>query len=95
MTGSVSEQTVGFNLFFFPLCGGAFFLRSLPLAPILSQINPVNPLMTFFLCLGLPSGLFLSGFPTEILYTFLAYPMHTKCCIHIITIIIFGKKYKL
>jgi hypothetical protein len=38
-----------------------------PLVPILSQINPVHTS-------GLPSGLFPSGFPTNILHAFLFYP---------------------
>jgi hypothetical protein len=42
--------------------------KSPPLVPILSQINPVH---TTHLRLGLPSGLFPCGFPTNILYAFL------------------------
>jgi hypothetical protein len=49
--------------------------KSLPLIPILSQINPVHTIPSYLrptsilfthLCLGLPSGLFPSGFPTII-----------------------------
>jgi hypothetical protein len=49
-----------------------------PPVPILSQIDPVHASTSQFLKilvlsshprLGLPSGLFLSGFPTNILYT--------------------------
>jgi hypothetical protein len=48
------------------------------LVPILTQINPVYPIslwsilvLSNLLRLGLPSGLFPSGFPTNILYAFL------------------------
>jgi len=47
--------------------------------PLLNQINPVRVFQNdilriqfniiFHLCLGLPSGLLPSGFPTKILYT--------------------------
>jgi hypothetical protein len=55
--------------------------KSRPLAPTLSQMNPVHILSPYFpkvhsnlsphLHLGPPSGLFPSGFPTQILYAFL------------------------
>jgi hypothetical protein len=55
--------------------------RSLPLVPILSQIKPVHTTkyqlsnIPFNIirhrCLGLPSGLFLSGFPISNLHAFL------------------------
>jgi hypothetical protein len=54
--------------------------KSPPLDPILSQMNSVHNfhhisvshiLKFSHLSLGLPSGLFLSGFPTKILYAFL------------------------
>jgi hypothetical protein len=55
--------------------------KSLPLVTILSHINPVHNTLFYLslrsililfshLCLGLPSGLFPSGFPTNILYAF-------------------------
>jgi hypothetical protein len=57
--------------------------ESSPLVPILSQMNPVDTsilsvlttVLTLFshLCLGLPSGLFYSGFPTRTSYAFLFY----------------------
>jgi hypothetical protein len=49
--------------------------KGLPLVPILIQINPIHSTPFYFstihftdLCLGLPSGLFPSGLPTNILY---------------------------
>ena len=52
---------------------------SLPPAPILSQLNPFHGttshflksilILSTYLCLGLPSGLFPSGFSTKTLYT--------------------------
>jgi hypothetical protein len=52
------------------------------------------------LCLGLPSGLFPSGFPTKNLYTFLFSPIHATYTAHTILLdliirIILGKEYKL
>jgi hypothetical protein len=51
--------------------------KSPPLVPILSQIDPVHTIslrsiliLSTHLRLGLPSGLFPSGFPTNILYAF-------------------------
>jgi hypothetical protein len=55
--------------------------KSPPLVPILSQIDPVDTIPSYLrstlilstdLRLGLPSGLFPSGFPTNILYAFLS-----------------------
>jgi hypothetical protein len=46
---------------------------------------------------GLPSGLFLSGFPTNKLYTFL-FSIRTTCTVHLILdliiLIILGEEYK-
>jgi hypothetical protein len=46
--------------------------KSQPLDPTLKQINLVHPLtlLTIYLCLSLPSGLFPSNFQTKILYAF-------------------------
>jgi hypothetical protein len=50
--------------------------------------------------LGLPSGLFLSGFPTNILYAFLFSPICDTCSAYLIlldliVLIILGEQYKL
>ena len=68
--------------------------KCLPPVPILSQLNPVhNPTSHFLnthlniishLCLGLPSGLFPSGFPNKSLYTPLLSPIYATCPIHFI-----------
>jgi hypothetical protein len=56
--------------------------KSPPLIPILSQINPIYTtishlssflILSAHLCLGLPSGLFHSSFPTNILPAFLIF----------------------
>jgi hypothetical protein len=79
--------------------------KSPPLVPVLIQINPVHTtgsyLSTTHLHLGLPSGLFPSGFPTNILYAFLfsssiraTYPAHLS--LHdLIILVILGEEYKL
>jgi hypothetical protein len=64
--------------------------KSLPLVPILGQIDPVliclRSILTLctHLRLGLPSGLFPSGFPTNILYAFLFSPFRPTCPAHFI-----------
>jgi hypothetical protein len=80
--------------------------ESPPLVPIPSQISPVHTppaclnfiLMSSHLCRGLPSCLFHSGFPTNILYAFLFSPVRNTCPTHLILLvfmilIILGEEY--
>jgi hypothetical protein len=75
--------------------------KSLPVAPVLSQMHPVHTFQPYF-----PkthsnlNGLFLSCFPTKIFYEFLISPMHATYPIHLtlidfITLILFGEACKL
>jgi len=71
------------------------------------QSTPSHPVsltsiltLSSHLRVGLPSGLFPSGFPTTVFHTFLVCPMHATCSVHLIlldliTLIIIGEAYKL
>jgi hypothetical protein len=84
--------------------------KSPPLVPILSEINLIHIIPSYFskihfnivthLRLGLPSGLFHSRFSTNILYAFLFSPIHGTCSAHLILLdliilIILGEEYNL
>jgi hypothetical protein len=66
---------------------------TLPLVPIPCQIDPIHTIpsytrsiliLSIHLRLGLPSGLFPSGFPTKILYAFVFCPTRATCPAHLI-----------
>jgi hypothetical protein len=68
--------------------------KSPPLVSILSQMNLIHTIPSYrskihfniahHLRLGLPSGLFFSGFPTNILYAFLFSPICATYPVHLI-----------
>jgi hypothetical protein len=79
--------------------------KSPPIVPILSQINPVHTIPSYLrsililsthLRLGLPSGLFPSASPTNILYGFFS-PIRSTCHAHLILLhlIILCEEYNL
>jgi hypothetical protein len=83
--------------------------KSSPLVSILSQIQSITPhpipprsslVSSTHLRFDLPSGLFLSGFPTNILYIFLFAPIRATCPATVILLdltilVILGEEYML
>jgi hypothetical protein len=66
--------------------------------------QPISPrsilIQSFYLRLGLPSGLFPPGFPTKTLHTFVSSPMRATCPAHLIlvdliSLILSGEEYKI
>ena len=98
----VLEQLTGFQFVKkFPTFYGTrrlitAFTSAPPSVPILSQLDPVHTptstswrsILVLFshLCLGLPSGLFPSYFPTKTLYAPLLSPVRATCLAHLILI---------
>jgi len=83
--------------------------KCLPPVPILSQLDPVHTphptswrsilILSSHLSLGLPSGLFPSGFPTKTLYMPLLSPIRSTCHTHLILLdciiwTILGEQYR-
>jgi hypothetical protein len=83
--------------------------KSPPLVPVQNQMDPVHVtlsvlrsilMLSFYLCLGLPSDVFSCGIPTKILYTFPLSAIHATFPAHLILLdliilIMFGEEYKI
>jgi hypothetical protein len=71
-----------------------------PVRTIPSHLSKIILMLSIHLRLYFPSGLFPSGFPTNISYAFLLAPIHARCLaclifLHLIILFIFGEVYKL
>ena len=72
------------------------FIYFTPLQPISLRTTQALP---WRLCIDLPSGLFLSGFPARTLFAFLITPVRATCpacfiLLHLFTVIVFSEEYK-
>jgi hypothetical protein len=79
--------------------------KSYSLVPVLSQMNAINTIQTYlrsililsYQFIRIPSNLFSSGFPINILYAFPFFSIRSTCSDHLILLdfIILGQKHKL
>jgi hypothetical protein len=61
----------------------ARWIHSIPTHPISARSILI---LSYNLCLGLLSGVFPSGFPSEILHAFLFSPIRATCLVHLINL---------
>jgi len=106
---SVSIWLTTWNSLFWEYSLSSASQNSSPLsvwARSIQSIPPFHPtswrfilVLSSHLCIGLPSGLFLSGFPNKTLYAPLLSPVHVTCPAYsfvfdFITQMVFGKEYR-
>jgi hypothetical protein len=75
------------------------WVRSIKSMPLHHTSGRSILILSSHLCLGLPSGLCLSSFPTKTLCKLLLYPIRTTCLAHHILLCsiartIFGEEYR-